>query len=243
MTSTLTLTQFSYGVLSGMLPALLWLWFWLREDNIHPEPRARIAQCFLAGMGAVFVALFFQWLTMNVLPNVTIRYIVWASIEESAKFLVAYLVALRMGVSDEPIDMLVYMITVALGFSALENTLFMLGAFNTGDYVTAIITSDMRFMGASIVHVVSSASIGFMLAISFYRSQTVRFFAGLAGLAIAVALHSSFNLSIITATGTNTFKVFAWFWCAVVILMILFEEIKTFELKHDKINSQRGVYK
>ena len=43
--------------LGGLLPALAWLWFWLREDSKHPEPRRLIALAFLAGMVAVAVAI------------------------------------------------------------------------------------------------------------------------------------------------------------------------------------------
>ena len=41
----------------GILPALAWLWFWLREDSDHPEPRRLIALAFLAGMVAVAVVI------------------------------------------------------------------------------------------------------------------------------------------------------------------------------------------
>jgi hypothetical protein len=46
------------------------------------------------------------------------------------------------------------------------------------------------------------------------------------GLVGAVAVHSAFNLSVLSAAPESTLSVFAWIWCAVIIIMILFEEIK-----------------
>jgi len=40
-------------------------------------------------------------------------------------------------------------------------------------------------------------------------------------------------LSIISSTSVDTLKVFAWVWGAVVILIIIFEEIKGLEIRHD----------
>jgi RsiW-degrading membrane proteinase PrsW (M82 family) len=50
----------------------------------------------------------------------------WACIEELTKFAAAFFIALRARVFDEPLDAVIYMVTVALGFSAAENTLFLM---------------------------------------------------------------------------------------------------------------------
>ena len=45
---TMDSTHFAIAFLAGLIPALFWLWFWLREDKAHPEPRALIATSFIA---------------------------------------------------------------------------------------------------------------------------------------------------------------------------------------------------
>src|SRR3989344_2100149 len=45
------------ALLGGVLPALFWLWFWLREDRLHPEPRRIILECFVLGGAGAFLAL------------------------------------------------------------------------------------------------------------------------------------------------------------------------------------------
>ena len=101
----------------------------------------------------------------------------------------------------------------------------------TEEISRVIITSNLRFLGATLVHVVSSASIGFMIGLSFYRNAFVKVIGVIIGVILATVLHASFNLAIINATEMNTLKVFGWVWFAVVILLILFEEIKSIRPK------------
>jgi uncharacterized membrane protein YeaQ/YmgE (transglycosylase-associated protein family) len=84
----------------------------------------------------------------------------------------------------------------------------------------------MRFIGATLVHVVSSSFVGFMVGYVFYYGKFVKILAALIGLVGAIALHATFNLSIINANSTDTLKAFGWIWGAVVVLIILFEEVK-----------------
>lgn len=222
----MNLTQVVYIILGGVLPALLWLWFWLREDNLHPEPRGLIAFSFLAGCLGVFLALILEGFAQDIVTNQTYRYITWAVIEEVVKFLLVAVIAFRSSYLDEPIDAMIYCITVALGFAAFENTLFIFKTFDTSGVLETILTGNFRFVGATLVHVVSSAVIGFMVGISFYKGAFTKVFSVVVGVILASALHAAFNLAIINATVTSTLKVFGWVWCAVVILIILFEEVK-----------------
>lgn len=222
----------AYALLAGILPALLWLWFWLKEDNLHPEPKTLVAFSFLAGMIVVIVAVTLEKYVASIITVTEYRYIAWATIEELAKFLAVALIAFRSANMDEPIDAMIYCITVALGFAALENALFIFSPLDAGDVTKSIVTGNMRFIGATLVHVVSSASIGFMMGISFYKTKKIKALALIFGVILAVVLHAGFNLSIINETVTNTLKVFGWVWVAVVILIILFEEVKGIKPKN-----------
>lgn len=226
-----------YALLAGLLPALLWLWFWLREDNLHPEPRSLIAGSFIAGMIVVVFAAILEKSVAEIISNTNYRYIAWAAIEEIAKFVAVALVALRTRNMDEPIDAMIYCITVALGFAALENALFILSPLEAGDVTKGIITGNMRFIGATLVHVVCSAVIGFMVGISFYKNKITKAVSLISGVILAIVLHASFNLAIISGTVTNTLKIFGFVWLAVVILIILFEEVKGINAKPDIINN------
>src|SRR5581483_4524833 len=85
-----------YAALGGILPALLWLWFWLQEDKLHPEPRGRIMLCFLGGMAAVPLVYFPEKLVMAHFGGATTETLfLWAVIEEVVKLAMVWLFALR----------------------------------------------------------------------------------------------------------------------------------------------------
>ena len=115
-----------FAIIGGVIPSLLWLWFWTREDKLHPEPRRLIFLTFMAGGIAVALAIPLQQLARDILGGFITPQVItaWAGIEEVLKYLLALIVVLWRKAVDEPIDMLIYMITIALGFSAVENALF-----------------------------------------------------------------------------------------------------------------------
>jgi len=219
-------TSITYALLAGILPSLLWLFFWLREDNLHPGPRLAIALTFLLGMLSVALAIYGEVISAAFFKIQIDQYIVWAAIEEMVKALVVLIIALFSSQIEEPIDCMIYFITAALGFAAVENSFFLLNPLSNGNIPASIAVGDFRFIGATLVHTVSSALIGFCIAFVFYRGVWTKIVMIIIGLVGAVAIHSAFNLSVLSVAPQNTLAVFAWIWCAVIIIMILFEEIK-----------------
>ena len=117
-----------YSFLGGLIPALFWLAFWLREDEIHPEPKGVIALAFVAGMASVLVALPLELLLAHYVPEGVIRVVLWAASEELVKYWAASYSAFHHNRNfDEPVDAMIYLISAALGFSAVENALFIFG--------------------------------------------------------------------------------------------------------------------
>lgn len=220
-----------FALFGGILPALLWLVFWLREDRLHPEPRRFILYVFLGGMLAVPLVLPLEEFTGRYLAGTSL-FIVWAFIEEGMKLGAAYAVVLRRREVDEPIDAVMYMVTAALGFAALENTLFLLDPFANGEIFVGIMTGNLRFLGATLLHVLSSSMIGLAMALSFYRNKRLRHRAVFAGLILAIFLHSLFNFLILNNASGKVLVVFAGVWVGVIVLLLLFEKIKQIQRPH-----------
>lgn len=210
--------------LGGVLPALIWLFFWLMEDRCEPEPKRFIFYSFVAGMCAVAPALFFEWHAKLYFTGTGLL-LSWALIEEVVKFGAAYLVALRFYVYDEPLDAVVYLVTAALGFSALENALFLWTPISAGDALRSVVTGDLRFMGASMLHCLTSATVGLSLAFAFYKSPGERRFAAATGLILAIALHTLFNFFILN-DGSETLWVFVSIWFGTIALLLMTERTK-----------------
>jgi len=224
--------------LLGIVPALAWLWFWLREDAEHPEPRSYILLTFLYGALAVPFALAFQVIfnrlfevgNTGALSTISFVYAflivcVWAGIEELVKYIAAWHGGLKKTVTDEAVDVPIYMISAALGFAALENTLFLIAPFLGGDFQEIILTAKLRFVGAMLVHVASSALIGIFAGYSLYFMKSMRKRYLLVGFMLATVLHALFNLFIIKGS-QNSFVGFLLIWLFVVLIIVLFERIK-----------------
>ncbi len=226
-----------WALASGILPALLWLWFWLKEDTLRPEPRELILAAFVGGMLAIAPALFLERLTHSIIGGGVAMIIAWAAIEELVKYGSAYIVAFRHrcigGVVclDEPIDPVMYMITAALGFAAGENALFLLTPLARGDTLASIVTGDLRFLGATVLHTVASGAVGTAMGLAFSKSPRVKKIALYLGLCTAIGLHALFNISIIQGQADTIFITFSILWIIAIILLMVFEKIKSLPVR------------
>jgi RsiW-degrading membrane proteinase PrsW (M82 family) len=233
----------------GFLPAIVWLWFWLGEDEKRPEPTGYILQAFLVGGLTVLIAFFlerpllhvfgeikgtyidwpdFSWLALFILVAQSGLIISWSAIEEVLKFLAARLTVFEHRAFDEPIDAMIYLITVALGFAAIENTLFLFDTLTPdGSQTYFLLTGHLRFLGATVIHTVSSAVVGGFFGLAFYKSKFVQAVMVTIGLVVAIVLHASFNFFIINNEGNDVLSVLITLWAAAIVIILLFEKVKT----------------
>lgn len=222
------------SVAGGVLPALAWLWFWRREDAAHPEPRRLIALAFFAGMVTVAIVIPMERFVQPYLIGMggafitgqTLVFTAWSFIEEIMKYVAARFTVLKRREDDEPIDPVIYMVTVALGFAAAENTLFLLSPLGGDTFVQTFITGNLRFIGATLLHVLSSAVIGVALALSFYKSKKIKRHNVLLGVILACLLHSAFNFFILNTAEESLFRTFSFVWLGVIALLAVLEYIK-----------------
>ena len=234
--------------LGGLLPSLVWLWFWQRQDRECPEPTGLIVLSFVAGMVVVYFVFPLQKLVYGAMPYITplvnnlvgqfstfiipsdtIQITLWSFIEEFAKYATVFFIAFKSRHFNEPVDAIVYMLTAALGFTAMENTLYILKDLAQSGTIDTVLNGDLRFIGATIVHTISSALVGIALALSFYAPRFIKLFAVIIGVASATLLHAYFNLTIMSTNGTlSTLQVFSRFWIAMVVVIILIKVVKSF---------------
>jgi len=194
-------------IILGFLPSIIWLLFYLRKDS-HPESNKMILKIFVYGMIIAVIAaiveigilkgsfaLLGQWFeSYPFLSLLAYHFIAIALIEEFFKYLVVKEKVLRNSEFDEPVDAMIYMIIVALGFAALENIIVLLPA-NRLLIETMSITA-FRFIGATFLHALASGTIGFFLALSLYNTKK-RTILIISGIIIATLLHGIYNISII----------------------------------------------
>jgi RsiW-degrading membrane proteinase PrsW (M82 family) len=215
------------ALIGGILPAFFWLWFWLKEDRAHPEPKRIIFLAFVFGMLGVPIAIFLEKLAMDNIGAVTfVLFLLWAIIEESIKYFAAMLSGLRSKYFDEPIDAIMYLISAALGFAALENVFFVFSSIANGGFADAFVTGQLRFVGASLLHIAASAFVGFSIAFGLCEPKWKKWLYHAFGLLTAISLHTIFNYFIMINDGKYLFNVFALLWGIIIVIIILFEKIK-----------------
>jgi RsiW-degrading membrane proteinase PrsW (M82 family) len=230
-----------YAFVGGLLPTLVWLYFLLQEDARCPEPRWIVFLAFLAGMLAVPLVLWPQSYALDHLASCSPDDVgtcvplltAWAMIEETAKYALAAIAILwRREAIRRSLDIVTCMITVALGFAALENMLFLIGPLSEGNYIHGFITGNLRFIGSTLLHVIASSAIGFAMAFSFEKSRPVRAAAASLGLILAIALHALFNFFILSGDGSDTVLAFFTVWTGAIVFFAAFEVLKYFRYRN-----------
>ncbi len=228
----MTLTTLGYAFIGGLLPACIWLYFLLKEDARHPEPRALIVLTFIAGMAAVPLSLPLEQYVQARLGGNFPLLTAWALIEEVLKYaMVAVLILWRRAVDEAP-DYVIYMVTVALGFASAENMLFLVSPLSDGHYAASFFTGHVRFLGSTILHVVASSAIGFALAFSAKYRPGGRLGAAALGLILAVALHTAFNMLIINPGASSALAAFSFVWTVAIVFFAAFEVLKYFQYRN-----------
>ncbi len=227
---------------SGFIPALFWLHFWLKEDDIHPEPKKLIFRAFIAGILATIISAPLELWARHALTPVLSEcgyylIFVWAFIEEAAKLICCFWLVSPKKYDVMPIDPVIFLITTALGFAALENTLYVFPFIYSNGLSMAFATANIRFIGASLLHVLASSTIGMAMSFSFFKRTLTRREALLGGIFLASLLHASFNFFILSGDtdsagcsngggGGSFFSVLACVWIAIIILILILERIK-----------------
>lgn len=199
--------SFFTTIILGVLPSLIWLLFFLRKDA-HPEPKSMILKVFFVGALtapiAAMVGTGFQeaLLDLNFSPSSTLFSFIYillgvGLVEEALKYMVVRFFVLSHHEFDEPVDAMLYMIISGLGFAALENILIVLSQTilnqSLGDALYLII---YRFLTATFLHALSSAFIGYFLALSICDTKHQFKLISL-GLGLGAILHGLYDLAVI----------------------------------------------
>jgi len=202
-------------IVFGILPSLAWLAYYLRKD-LHPESKRMIFKVFLFGV-AVTLPVFFVQIGLKILLDrmgaggIVYSLIYWFLIialsEEFFKYLVVKAGVLSSREFDEPVDAMIYMVVIALGFAAIENILYLFPPIDQMNTISfgvlvnrTVVISFVRFIGSTFLHTLCSATIGYFLALSICEAKKKKILLIL-GIFISVALHGLYNFSIMTIGG------------------------------------------
>ena len=215
-------------VIIGFLPSLIWLSIFLTKDP-RPEPKYLIIKVFLFGVIIAPVVVMLEAIISGVSRNgfissAALFFTLAAFIEEYMKYWVVKVSVVSKPDFDEPHDSIIYMITAALGFAAMENILIAFKIYPEGFAATLGIIS-LRFIGATLLHALSSGIVGYFLGLAWFfyhfKKQIVAF-----GLVLASLAHLTFNYMIFlnpsAAMPGNTLLLLGM----MILLLVLFDRLK-----------------
>lgn len=188
----------------GLVLGIVWLSFFLLEDDEDPEPKALLLATFIIGLASAWAAIGLEQVfavksaAWGIADYSRISLVANSAIEELIKFGVVWIFIRKSRFFDEPIDRMIYMITAALGFATMENLLFFLSAtISINDLINLAL---LRFIGATLMHAISSGFLGY-----FWSRQKIVW-----GVAGAILVHAGFNEMILKsgpALGPTVFLV------------------------------------
>jgi RsiW-degrading membrane proteinase PrsW (M82 family) len=150
------------ALIFSILVAIFWLKKFQKMDKYEKEPERLIYLAFFAGVLAIFPSIAleapFRITTLPksiILQNLFLSFLWVGMVEEFFKFLAVRLTVYRSKEFNEVMDGMIYMISAALGFAALENVGYMLGyGFSVG-----LFRAILSYLG----HVSFSAILGYYL--------------------------------------------------------------------------------
>jgi RsiW-degrading membrane proteinase PrsW (M82 family) len=180
----------------ALVPSLIWLLYFLRNDK-NPEPKKVLFFAFLGGGVATALSYFIQteaMISSNFFISLTIPVLlIFAFTEEFLKYVAFLFTAKRTNEVDEPVDFVIYMITIALGFVAVENAIYLFSLETVAEMAQLTF---FRFLTATLLHAIASGILGVFIYAASKKSN--KLFTVL-GLLIATLIHGVYNIIIFTS--------------------------------------------
>ena len=182
-------------LLVTILPSILIVLFFVKSDRFK-EPTKEIIKVFLLGILITIPAYFLNtylseiWHSTNASEGLISSFLTAAPVEESLKLSVLYFFVYKMKDFNEPIDGIVYGVTVSLGFATLENIYYV---YLLADYfeTTSMTLAIVRSFSAIPAHAVFGIFMGyFFMKYVFIKKGDNLIFAFL----IPFVLHGCYNL-------------------------------------------------
>lgn len=182
------------GLILAIIPAIVWLAFFYRQDRLEPEPRTMVIGVFVLGLlvaTAVAIPIVDRvfdvgaWLFTSPLVHLAGGILVVGIVQEGLKYLTLRLSVYGSREFDERTDGIIYGTAVGLGFATALNVAFVVesGGVDLG-------TGAIRIVLTSLAHASFGGVIGYFMGRQKFEPRPIWWMA--AGVAIAASLNGVF---------------------------------------------------
>lgn len=240
--------SFLIYILVVVMPMLFWLWFFRYQDRAEPEPKKLIIKVLLSGIFVVILASVAESFIENTFfPEISMKmsklggdsldaflsspeamfgflaiYFLAGPIEEFMKFFILKWIIYNKKEFNQVADGVIYGVTIALGFSFIENSVYFINTLSEVDYFVDFLAIVMlRGVITTMLHVVATAIMGLYLGRAKF-SQGNREVTIFKGVFIASMVHGAFNITIFLPFG-----MIANLLLVILCLLYIVKELKT----------------
>ena len=163
------------GVILALIPALIWLVFFYRQDRLEPEPKQYVFGVFLLGAllaGAAAIPLtgdLFQvedWLYRSVLSRILGSILVVGFIQEFLKYAAVRYSIYSSAEFDERVDGVIYATAAGLGFATMLNFQYVLAYRGVDPTIGAI-----RMVVNALAHASFAGVMGYFLGQAKFEAK------------------------------------------------------------------------
>ncbi len=230
----ITIKTLLWALVGGIIPTFLWLWFWFNQVE-KPKSTGFLSLLYILGMACTFIVMPVDSLIQQSGLAQKEYLLMFALVEEVIKVVVTAAVAFRHKVIKEPNDYTLYLVTLALGFSALENTLYLIHPLTENNLSFILFTGNLRFIGATLLHTTCVAIVGNLLGIAYFENKFMKWVHAIFGLGLAIGLHAVFNYFILLNTTRSIIIALAGLWFIGITVIVVFGRIQKFNTYRDEI--------
>lgn len=192
-----------FSALAAIIPMSFYLFLIWKMDKYDREPIklvllnyfwGAIGAVFLAIIGSIILTYFFSFFIENESGIDLIGAIIIAPFVEEITKGLFLLITISSRKFDNITDGIVYGGAIGLGFGMTENFLYFISNMdNVSDWISIVI---VRTLFSAVMHLVCTATLGAFLGFSKFMIFPLRFILGAFGLAIAMLIHSLWNLFV-----------------------------------------------
>ncbi len=180
--------------LAAFIPGIAWLVYFYRCDRYEPEPVKLVIRTFIVGMlvalalGTAYSGLDYPWG-----PYMWAAVIFAPLVEEPAKFLAVRWTVFNSRQFNEPFDGIIYAVSAALGFAAVENIMYVAGGWFEINPMAGLLTLLSRTVLSVPGHALFSAWWGAALGFSKGKKPLTQVLMVGGGLLASMVFHGAFN--------------------------------------------------
>lgn len=183
----------------SIIPVILLMIFIYRKDKYEKEPVKMLVKAFLGGIVSVIIVFPIVYLFNSIYYTESTFYLAFVEAgipEETAKFLMLYLIIWKNKNFNEYMDGIVYAAFVGLGFACVENIMYVFSAAGES-FGTGVSTSITRALLSVPAHFLFGIIMGYFFSLAkFNNGHKVKYL--LTGLLLAILAHGLFDWLLMT---------------------------------------------